>query len=197
MEKTINMEELEQMRQQIQELKKQVNDQTRVNEDMLFKSLVDITNRIRFRTIGTVIAGIFAVFIWIGLYYNSDLDFSKELLIGTCIMLFFYIFITLRYNYWQTPMRGQNMVEMVNTLVEQKKWRQRARIVALSLLVGWLVWLYIELSKSEMGSEILMYCLGGIVVGGTIGLIKYHKMEKDYNELLHNAKKLSVEEMEE
>ena len=194
MENNMNMEELEQMRQQIQELKKQVNDRTRVNEDMLFKSLVDITKRIRFRTIASVCAGIFAVFIWIGLYYNSDLGMSKELLIGTCLMLFFSIFITLRYNYWQTPMRGQNMVEMVNTLVEQKKWRKRSRIVAISLLVGWLVWLYLELSKSEMGSEVLMYCLGGVVVGGTIGLIKYHKMENEYNELLHYAKKLSGEE---
>ena len=120
MENNMNMDELEQMRQQIQNLKGQINDLARVNDDLLFKSVVDNTRRIRFRVLMSGIGAIAANFIWIKLANDSFVSFP--FILFTCGMLLFSIFASLSFNHWQTPTRGENMMKLANEL-ERKMYR--------------------------------------------------------------------------
>ena len=192
MENNMNMEELEQMRQQIQELKKQVNDRTRVNEDMLFKSLVDNTRRIRFRVLMSGIGAVAASFVWIQLAY--ELFVSFPFILFTCAMLLFSIFASLSFNHWQTPTRGENMMKLANELERKRKWRRYSRVISLVLLLVWSVWLLIELRQTAQGMEIYYWTIGGFVVGGFVGILIYQRMKHDYDNQLDDVKKLSGEE---
>ena len=192
MENNMNMDELEQMRQQIQNLKGQINDLARVNDDLLFKSVVDNTRRIRFRVLMSGIGAIAANFIWIKLANDSFVSFP--FILFTCGMLSFSIFASLSFNHWQTPTRGENMMKLANELERKRKWRRYSRIISLVLLLVWCVWLLIELRQTEQGMEIYYWTIGGFVVGGFFGILIYQRMKHDYDNQLDNVKKLSGEE---
>ena len=181
-----NTYELEEMKQQMQLLKKKLEQQKIVNEKMLHaamkKKLYGLNKKVRVM----FIVGIF-VAIWAPGYFTL-VGFTPLFCAATTLMLLFSAFKTFQYHrkLWKLNFSESNLIELAGELTllrtRYKNWYR----FAWCMIIPWGAWMAYEATKI-FGEELLWYIGGsaiGLIIGGLIGTRMNNNIIRRTDELL-------------
>ena len=199
MEKNINMEELEQMRQQIKELKEQVNQKGKLNEKLVIKSIQSKMRSVHKTIFKLAALVLLATPLWIWIKY--DMNLSWALIIFTILMMVGSVIADYLINRIDVGMMGGDLVETSKRLIQMKKNRStHQKISFIFLLPVWLIWLGYEMYQFHLAEyepkaavAMLIPIVVGAVIGGAIGLFIYHKWQRANDEMIEQINDLKKE----
>ncbi len=172
-----NISELEEMKQQMSLLKKKLEQQKIVNENMLRsamkKNLFGLNRKVRMLFVMGIMVACWAPgnFCWLGC--------SNWFCGATFVMLLFCAFKTFQYQMklWRVNLAGTNLLDLSQelTLLKQryKDWNKKAWL----MIVPWGIWLSIEINM-QLGPRSL-WIIGGCLFGGIIGGIAGKRINKN------------------
>ena len=197
MENLNNMNELEEMRRELQALKQKVNERGVLNERLVRKSIQDKMSDIR-RTIyklGVVV--LLALPLWIMIKYMQNL--SWPLTIFTILMMVVSVCLDWYINRIDVGSMGEDLRETANRLVEMKKRRSLQEKIACFVVVPvWVVWLAYEFYQKapdhETGIIMIVSMAIGLVIGGAVGLSIFFKLQRKNDEMIEQIEDLLKEE---
>ena len=197
MENLNNMNELEEMRQQLQVLKDKVEKQGVLNEQLVRKSIKDKMNDIRRTIYKLIVVVILAIPLWIMIKYQQNL--SWPVTIFTILMMVVSVGFDLYINRMDVGSTGSDLKETANRLVEMKKRRSlQEKIACLVVVPIWLVWLgyefYQNAQDQESGIIMLISMAIGVIIGGAFGLSIFFKMQRKNDEMIEQINELLKEE---
>ena len=185
-----NTYELEEMKQQMQLLKKKLEQQKIVNEKMLRsamkKKLYGLNRKVRV----IFIVGIL-VAIWAPGYFTL-VGFTPLFCAATAIMLLFSAFKTFQYHrkLWRLNLSESNLIELAEELTllrtRYKNWYK----FAWGMLIPWIVWMGYEATKI-FGEELVWYIGGaaiGLIIGGLVGTRINNNIIRRTEDLLEQIK---------
>lgn len=195
--------ELDELRQQINELKNKVDRQGRLNEELIKKSIQSKMTGIR-RNISWYLLALLplsAIIIW-NFIYNH---YSWPFIIFT--ILFFAASFIADYliNRIDVSHMADDLVETTRKLTTMKSNRRKQMLIGYGLLVIWTPWyLYeiyrvqavpmgVSLSGPFMTAVIIGAIIGGII-GGICGMSFYRKMQRTTDEILDHINDLTSEQ---
>ncbi len=190
--------ELDDLRQQINDLKNKVDQQGRLNEDLVKKAIQGKMRGVH-RTI--IIVAIFAIAVipfYIMMKYQVGL--SWPLIISTIVLLLASITSDYFINRIDVSHMGDDLVETANKLVKMKKNRVIAQRIGIGVALVWLVWFCYEYFKlnSVYGEAVAWASLTGIFVGaaigGLIGLRIFNKMQRANDEMIDQINEFTREQ---
>ena len=197
MENLNNMNELEEMRRELQALKQKVNERGVLNERLVRKSIQDKMSDIR-RTIyklGVVV--LLAIPLWIMIKYMQNL--SWPLTIFTILMMVVSVCLDWYINRIDVGSMGEDLRETANRLVEMKKRRSLQEKIACFVVVPvWVVWLAYEFYQKApdhvTGIIMIVSMAIGLVIGGAFGLSIFFKLQRKNDEMIEQIEDLLKEE---
>ena len=197
MENLNNMNELEEMRQQLQVLKDKVEKQGVLNEQLVRKSIQDKMSDIRRTIYKLIVVVILAIPLWIMIKYQQNL--SWPVTIFTILMMVVSVGFDLYINRMDVGSTGSDLKETANRLVEMKKRRSlQEKIACLVVVPIWLVWLgyefYQNAQDQESGIIMLISMAIGVIIGGAFGLSIFFKMQRKNDEMIEQINELLKEE---
>lgn len=178
--------ELEEMKQQMALLKKKLEQQKIVNENVLRsamkKKLYGLNKRVRV----IFIMGIF-VAIWAPGYFTI-LDFSPLFCAATAVMLLFSAFKTFQYHrkLWRLNFSQSNLIELSEQLTLLRKRYKEWYKIAWCMIIPWFIWIIYE-AYSIYGEESVWFLGGsavGVIIGGLIGTRINNNIIRRADELL-------------
>ena len=193
METNKDMQELEQMREQMNILKEKLDKQEIVNEQMLrytMKSRMSWINKYRWFALlslpmlfsGTISGWLYS-FTIVMVAVSAIIDFIINRVSDNSIM-------------------NGNLLELSQKLVNMKRKRRIQTIVGLIVVCLWFLWLLLEIRNSASGSDpafqqfttAMMIGAGiGGVIGLTVALIIYFKMQRTNDELIRQLDEMTKE----
>ena len=192
--------ELDDLRQQINELKNKVDRQGRLNEDLIKKSIQSKMKGLH-RNISwylLVLLPLSAIIIW-NFIYNH---YAWPFIIFT-ILFFAASFIADYFiNRIDVNHMADDLVETTRKLTIMKKNRRRQLLIGYSLLLIWTPWYLYEIYRvqavpmgvSVTGPFMIAVTIGaaiGGIIGGILGLSFYRKMQRTTDEMLDQINDLT------
>ena len=188
--------ELDDLRQQLNAIKNKVEQDGRVNEELVMKVLQDKMKSVH-RTICKVAAmGIAVIPIYIMMKYQVGL--SWPLVIFTIVMLLGFITFDYLINRIDVKHMGDDLVETARKLSQMKKNRSISQKVGLALCIPWLVWFGYEFYQHNLetfGEQTALATflpIGiGAIVGALIGISVYRKMQRANDEMIDQINELT------
>lgn len=197
MENLNNMNELEEMRHQLQVLKDKVEKQGVLNEQLVRKSIQDKMNDIRRTIYKLIVVVILAIPLWIMIKYMQNL--SWLLTIFTILMMVVSVCLDWYINRIDVGSMGEDLRETANRLVEMKKRRSLQEKIACFVVVPvWVVWLAYEFYQKapdhETGIIMIVSMAIGLVIGGAFGLSIFFKLQRKNDEMIEQIEDLLKEE---
>ena len=197
MENLNNMNELEEMRHQLQVLKDKVEKQGVLNEQLVRKSIQDKMNDIRRTIYKLIVVVILAIPLWIMIKYMQNL--SWLLTIFTILMMVVSVCLDWYINRIDVGSMGEDLRETANRLVEMKKRRSLQEKIACFVVVPvWVVWLAYEFYQKApdhvTGIIMIVSMAIGLVIGGAFGLSIFFKLQRKNDEMIEQIEDLLKEE---
>ena len=197
MENLNNMNELEEMRQQLQALKNKVERQGVLNERLVKQSIKDKMSDIHRTLYKLVVIVLLAIPLWIFIKYTQHL--SWPLTIFTILMMVVSVGFDWYINRMDTDNVDKDLKETANKLVEMKKRRTlQEKIACLVVLPVWVVWVGYEFYQNapshESGVIMLISMAIGLVIGGAIGVSIFFKWQRKNDEMIEQINDLMEEE---
>ena len=190
--------ELDDLRQQIKNLKDKVDQQGRLNEDLVKKAIQGKMRGVHSTIIKLAILAIAVIPLYIMMKYKVGL--SWPLVIFTIIFLLSSVTSDYFINRMDVSHMGDDLVETANKLVKMKKNRVIAQRIGIGVVLVWLVWFCYEYFKlnSVYGEAVAWGSLIGIFVGaaigGLIGLRIFNKMQRANDEMIDQINELTREQ---
>ena len=190
--------ELDDLRQQIKNLKDKVDQQGRLNEDLVKKAIQGKMRGVHSTIIKLAILAIAVIPLYIMMKYKVGL--SWPLVIFTIIFLLSSVTSDYFINRIDVSHMGDDLVETANKLVKMKKNRVIAQRIGIGVVLVWLVWFCYEYFKlnSVYGEAVAWGSLIGIFVGaaigGLIGLRIFNKMQRANDEMIDQINELTREQ---
>ncbi len=178
--------ELEEMKQQMALLKKKLEQQKIVNENVLRsamkKKLYGLNKRVRV----IFIVGIF-VAIWAPGYFTI-LGFSPLFCAATAVMLLFSAFKTFQYHrkLWRLNFSQSNLIELSEQLTLLRKRYKEWYKIAWCMIIPWFIWIIYEAYRIY-GEESVWFLGGsavGVIIGGLVGTRINNNIIRRADELL-------------
>ena len=195
---TINEFELDDLRQQIQYLKNKVNEQGRLNEALVKKTIQGKMRGVHNIIFKLAIAAILCIPFYIMMKYQVGL--SWPLTIFTIVFLLASVTSDYFINRMDVSHMGDDLMGTANKLVKMKKNRVIAQRIGIGVAILWLAWFCYEyfMLNSVYGQEAAWASLVGIfvgaVVGGLIGLRIFNKMQRANDEMIDQINELTREQ---
>lgn len=191
--------ELEQMRQQMSQLRSKIEKQAIINEQMIVAAIRSGVGKLNRSGVWFTIFGVFAV-IWCT-YIFSQMDVSRLFVVATGI----FLLICVGHSAW-THFELQRVNISRNNLLEigEKVMRLRRRYInwyyfAIPAIILWMIWLYWEfimiMGDSDQTTFFLIGITFGGVIGGIIGNMSHRKTIKQADEILQHI--LDIKEQQE
>lgn len=192
--------ELEDLRQQINELKNKVDQQGRLNEDLIKKSIQSKMKGLH-RSISwylLVLLPLSAIIIW-NFIYNH---YAWPFIIFT-ICFFAASFIADYFiNRIDVNHMADDLVETTRKLTIMKKNRRRQLLIGYGLLLIWTPWYLYEIYRVQAvpmgvtltGPFMIAVTIGaaiGGIIGGVLGMSFYRKMQRTTDEMLDQINELT------
>ena len=180
-----NIQELDQMKQQLEMLKKKLETQNIINEKIIrsaMKSKLGNINRMgRFFFILGILVAIWAPGFFA--YMGCSMWFCG----GTFVMLLFCALKTLQYHreLWRLDINSSNILETGKKVARLRNRYKDWKRIAYPMIAVWLIWTCIEIYLIY-GHDAIWFCSGGIF-GGLIGGICGTRMN---NKVIHTADEL-------
>ena len=163
------MEELQEMREQLAALKKQLNKQEVINDrqirDILSHKKKSVDKNIWF----TGVCGLITITLGNGTWYLWGV--STWFLIGTTIFMLVCFLMTMIPHNWVK----KEDIQYGNLLVAAKQARRLRKlykdweIISLVLAIIWVGWLFAELTSAVDNKQLLYTLIGSCIFGGIIG----------------------------
>ena len=195
---TFNEFELDDLRQQIKELKDKVNEQGRLNEALVKKAIQGKMRGVH-RTI--IILAIFAIAVipfYIMMKYQVGL--SWPLPIFTIVFLLASVTSDYFINRIDVSHMGDDLVGTANKLIKMKRNRVIGQRIGIGIALIWLAWFCYEyfVLNSVYGTDVAWGSLLGIfvgaVVGGLIGILIFNKMQRANDEMINQINEFTREQ---
>lgn len=166
-----NNDTLNEMREQMQALKKKLENQQIVNDRMLRKSLRTGLHSLRVRSSRVTMLGIVGMVMAYSLYKSG---FSLAFFIATELMLFVCVVATVLVNR-NIPSMDTDMVTAAESLAKFKKAYVYWIAVGMPVLLAWAVWMFTEVALRDSFPEdfklpFIFGCGLGLLIGVTLGL---------------------------
>lgn len=181
---------LEEMKQQMELLKKKLENQSIINEKIMrsaMKGKLGNLNRMGriFFVLGILVA------IWApGFFY--EMGCSLWFCGGTFAMLLFCALKTLQYHrdLWRLDLNGNNILETGKKVAKLRDRYREWRKIAYPMIVVWLIWTCIEIYLIY-GQDAIWFCSGGIsggLIGGIFGTRMNNKVIRTADSLLEQIR---------
>ena len=190
-----NIQELDQMKQQLEMLKKKLETQNIINEKIIrsaMKSKLGNINRMGrfFFIIGILVA------IWAPVFF-AHMGCSMWFCGGTFAMLLFCALKTLQYHreLWKLDINSSNIVETGKKVARLRNRYRDWKRIAYPMVAVWLIWVCIEIYLIY-GHDAIWFCSGGIfggLIGGIFGTRMNNKVIHAADELLGQIKDYETE----
>jgi len=182
------LNELEDLRQQINALKNKVDQQGRLNEDLVKKAIESKMRSVH----GTIIKLAVLVIVCIPLYImmKYQVGLSWPLVIFTIVFMLASVTSDYFINRMDVSHMGDDLVETANKLVKMKKNRVIGQRIGIGVAVLWLMWFCYEYFNlnSVYGTAAAWGSLVGIffgaAIGGFIGLRIFNRMQRANDEMI-------------
>lgn len=188
-----NINELEEIRQQISELKQRLNRETTLNEQLLHDSLKSKMRSVHHIVWQIIVIGILGIAAWcyLGCLWNLSPYF-----VGITILMFI---ASMSAEYLINRMHERdfsvNLSEAVARLVRMKRMRNIQVLAGFAfLLVVWGPWMVCEMFP-KFEPEMRMSMAIGMGIGGIIGAIRgltfYFKMQRTNDEMIRQIEEFT------
>lgn len=198
-----NMQEMEQMRSQLNLLKQKLDKQEIVNDRLMRQSMRQKMSWInKYRWLALLAIPVVAL-CFLPMTFQLGLSWwlygFTVLFVAVDAVLDWYVNRTSDRDF----MRG-NLMETAQRLTHMKQIRSRQLLIGTIVLFVWLGWLVYEVymagHSAPAGSDMLPMSwgyLGGILVGGIIGLILgltiFFKMQRTNDEIIDQIEEMDIE----
>ena len=196
---TINdFNELDDLRRQINDLKNKVDQQGRLNEDLVKKTIQSKMRGVHSIIVKLAILVVLLIPFYIMLKYQIGL--SWPITIFTIVFLIASVTSDYFINRMDVSHMGDDLVETANKLVKMKKNRVIGQRIGIGVAVIWLAWFVYEYFKlnSVYGTGVAWGSIAGIIVGaivgGLIGLRIFNKMQRTNDEMIDQINELTREQ---
>lgn len=195
---TFNEIEIDNLRNQINELKRRVDQKGRLNEELVKKA---IQSKMRGVHSIVIMLGLLAIaFIPFYIMIKYQLGLSWPLIIFTISFLLASVTSDYFINRINVSHMGDDLVATANKLVKMKRHRVIGQRIGISVAILWLIWFCYEYFKlnSSYGPEVAWGSIAGILigatVGGLIGLRIFNKMQRANDEMIDQINELTHEQ---
>ncbi|MBR5845001.1 MAG: hypothetical protein IKY65_01915 [Rikenellaceae bacterium] len=197
MEHNIINNELEQMREQIALLRRKLDKESIINEQLLRRTMHDKVRGLRRDNLTMIIIGTLAI-PYTAIVFNY-LGMSLAFSIATCILLVVSILAT----WWgQRDLHADELlygdvVSAGKKMLRFKQMNDRWLWFAIPLLLAWLAWLvweaYQQIGGTPLFNGFVTGAIVGIFIGGIIGGVYRSRMKRRVREVLAHIEELTRE----
>ena len=188
-----NINELEEIRKQINELKQRLDRESTLNEHLLHDSL-----KMKMRSVHTMVRKVLtygavgiASWIIVGVIWHL----SPYFIAFTCLMTLASMTAEYLINRMGDEAFTTNIRDTATRLVRMKKLRLRQTITGCSVLIlVWMPWLAYEFSQHLDAREFLPTIIGaavGLVIGASIGIGILLKMQRANDEMIRQIEEFT------
>ena len=189
--------ELEDMRQQMDTLKKKLEHQEIVNDRFIRQSMKNTANNIKRRyyiIMGLCLLMIPYTYVVFVLSHGLSLGFW----IGTSIFMLICAGATYYncQNVTNTNMMSNNLVKVGQTMARAKKFDANWLYFGIPTVIVWLAWLTWEFYQkdSEVAHYMIYGTICGAVVGAAIGCSIHIRTQRQYQEIIDQIEDITTEE---
>lgn len=189
--------ELDNLRQQINDLKNKVDQQGRLNEELVKKTIQSKMRGVHKTIFILGIVAVLCIPFYIMMKYRVGL--SWPLTIATILFMLASVTSDFFINRMDVSHMGDNLVETANKLSKMKKNRVIGQRIGIGVAIIWLIWFCYEYFtlNSAYGPEFAWGAVTGIFVGaaigGFIGIRIFNKMQRTNDEIIEQINELTRE----
>ena len=190
--------ELENMRQQMETLKKKLEQQEIVNDRILRQSMKKTANSISVRYYIVMAIGLLMVpYSYFVFYENLGLSLAFSIASGILMLICVGATYYNNLNLSNSNLMRENLLDVRRRIARAKKFDANWLFFGIPAIIVWLAWLGYEFYQKDAETAKLMII--GAVVGGTIGAIigftMHFKPQRQYQEIIDQIE--DIEAMEE
>ena len=195
---TINEFELDDLRQQIEDIKNKVNKQGRLNEELVKKAIQGKMRGVHGIILKLAIVAVLCIPFYIMMKYRVGL--SWPLTIFTIVFMLASVTSDYFINRIDVSHMGDDMVGTAAKLVKMKRNRVIGQRIGIGIAVLWLAWFCYEyfMLNSVYGTEAAWFSMIGIfvgaLIGGIIGIRIFNKMQRANDEMIDQINELMREQ---
>ena len=188
--------ELENMREQMNTLKKKLNEQEIVNDRIIRKSMRNTANNIKRRYYAIMALTLLMIpYTYVVFILNQGL--SMAFWIGTSILMLLCAGATYynSLNVSSSNIMNRNLIEVSQNMARAKKFDANWLFFGIPAAIAWLVWLTWELYQLDL--EAVRYMIYGTICGAVLGTILGFKMhfntQRQYQEIIDQIEDITTE----
>jgi hypothetical protein len=195
---TFNEFELDDLRQQIEDLKNKVNKQGRLNEELVKKAIQGKMRGVHGIILKLAIVAVLCIPLYIMMKYQVGL--SWPLTIFTIVFMLASVTSDYFINRIDVSHMGDDMVGTAAKLVKMKRNRVIGQRIGIGIALLWLAWFCYEyfMLNSVYGTEAAWFSMIGILVGaligGLIGIRIFNKMQRANDEMIDQINEFTHEQ---
>ena len=188
--------ELENMREQMNTLKKKLDQQEIVNDRIIRHSMRNTANNIKHRYYFIMVLTLLMIpYTYVVFILNQGLSFTfwiaTSILMLLCAGATYYNSL----NVTNTNMMSKNLIEVGHKIARAKKFDANWLFFGIPAVIGWLAWLTWELYQQD--SEAARYMIYGTVCGAVLGSILgfrlHFKTQQQYQEIIDQIEEITEE----
>ena len=193
-----DINELDDLRRQINDLKEKVNKQGYLNESLIKHTIKSKMKGVHRKIMMLAVTAMFCIPLYIWMKYENNLSWA--LVVFTIVMMLGSIISDYFINRIDVTHMGDDMIETARKLTQMKKNRAIAHRVGMGVAMVWFIWFLYEFYHSQLGHGIQMAWMSiiPIVVGAGIGCIGgiqiYRKMQRANDEMIEQINELTREQ---
>lgn len=197
-----DFDELDEMRQSLNDIKNKVDQQGSLNEELVKKTIQGTMKKVH-KTI-FLYSFVLIVFIPFMVWDFINKHLSWPFIIFTVLMFLASFVAEYFINRMNVKHMTDDLVETARKLSKMKNNRKKQLTIGYSILVVWLPWYIYEMYKfmtpqtsAHSGPTILTFLVIGAAIGGIIGVIicmgYYRKMQRANDEMIEQINELTSE----
>ena len=190
--------ELDDLRQQINALKDKVDQQGRLNEELVKKAIQGKMKGVHRTIMMLAVVVLFCIPLYIWMKYEENL--SWPLIIATIVMMVGSIISDFFINRMNVRHMGDDLVETARKLTQMKKNRSIGQNIGIACATVWFVWFLYEFYQSHLADGVqtawisIIPLIVGAGIGAIIGVRIFNKMQRANDDMIDQINDLIHEE---
>jgi len=188
--------ELDSMRQQMDTLKKKLDEQEIVNDKLIHNSMRRNAHFISLRYYITIVIGLLMIpySYWC---FIKTIGLSQAFWIGTSVFMLICVVATYYNcrNLNNFDLTKSNLLNVSKRMARAKKFDSNWLFFGIPAVILWFAWLVYEVYQISTASTILLIAgFIGVIIGAIIGFSLYFKTQRKYQEIIDQIEDLTAED---